>query len=138
MTIPSVSEQRHGNLQFLLSQDVGHTIQIDADKEKKDLRVYYKHYGDFERGYAGIPSGWYSKSYAWLPYALYFHHMYKYVEYVDGIDLAAYTKTFYGINSRAYDGEIYPHPPDGWIVPEDETEFINAHEKVPMLRKVVG
>eukprot|EP00533_Pseudo-nitzschia_delicatissima_P007158 CAMPEP_0116102440 /NCGR_PEP_ID=MMETSP0327-20121206/13350_1 /TAXON_ID=44447 /ORGANISM="Pseudo-nitzschia delicatissima, Strain B596" /LENGTH=374 /DNA_ID=CAMNT_0003594479 /DNA_START=64 /DNA_END=1184 /DNA_ORIENTATION=+ len=110
---------------------VGHTVQIDA--KTNDVRVYFDHSGDYERGYAGVPTGWYSKSYAWLPYALHYHHMYKYTEYIDGLDPASWTKTFYAINSTESDDQFYQDSPDDWIVSEDDAEVIHVHETEPML-----
>jgi len=108
---------------------VGHTIQIDG--KTNDLKVYYEHYGD-NRGYAGVPIGWYSKSYAWLPYALYYHHMYKYLEYLEGIEPTSWVKTFCETHSSVYDDDMYDNLPD------DETELVDEYEKEFRLRKVVG
>lgn len=113
------------------SQDVGHTIQVDADT--KDISVYYKHYGDVDRGYAGVPSGWYSKSYAWLPYAFYYHHMYKYTEYMNAIDPANWTKAFVGINTSAYNLQDFPDP----FVTGDQKEFVEPDNTQPLLRTAI-
>ncbi len=103
------------------------------DADTKDVRVYYKHYGDVDRGYAGVPSGWWSMSYAWLPYALYYHHMYKYTEYINEIGPANWTKSFSGINDTGYNLQDYPDV----FVAGDETEFIQVDDTQPMLRKAV-
>ena len=121
---------------MILRIDVGHTVQIDA--KMNDVRVYFDHSGDYERGYAGVPTGWYSKSYAWLPYALYYHHMYKYTEFIDGLDPASWTKTFYAINSTESDDQFYQDSPHDWIISDDDAEVIHVHEREPRLRKVVG
>ena len=89
-----------------------------------------------------MPSGWYSKSYAWLPYSLYYHHIYKYTEYVDGIDPKAWTKTFYGTNSSVttdddIDDNIDTNPFDDWIAREDEAELLYMDENQHMLRRAV-
>lgn len=116
-------------------KDVGHTIQID-DKTN-DVKVYYEHYGDQERGYAGVPDGWYSKSYAWLPYALHYHHMPKYVESLEGIGPESWTETFFGTNSSVYDDEMNDNPSIDRLAPEDETRLPNAGEEKSRLRKAV-
>ncbi len=76
-------------------------------------------------------------SYAWLPYALHYHHMYKYIEYIDGLDPESWTKTFYGINSSDFNDQLFDYSPDDWMEPGDETSsLVLAKER--MLRKVVG
>jgi hypothetical protein len=120
---------------FLNRQDVGHTIQIDG--KTSELKVYYEHYGDTERKYAGVPTGWYSKSYAWLPYALYDHHMYKYLQFLEGIEPTSWVKT-YEIHSSVDDNDVYDYPQDNWLVPEDETELVDPYENDFGLRKVPG
>jgi len=114
---------------------VGHTIQIGG--KTNDLKVYYEHYGDNARGYAGVPSGWYSKSYAWLPYALHYHHMYKYLEYLEGMKPTSWVKTFYETHLSMYGDDMHHNPPDDWLVAEDETELVDADEKALKLRRFV-
>ena len=115
--------------------DVGHTVQIDA--KTNDVRVYFDHYGDYEREYAGVPTGWYSESYAWLPYALHYHHMYKYVEAIEGIGPESWTETFSGTNSSVYDDEINGNPSNDRLAPKDETRLPNRGEEKFRLRKAV-
>jgi hypothetical protein len=60
---------------------VGHTIQLDGSNTSQ-VRVYYEHYG-LEGVYSGVPFGWSSKSYAFLPWALGYHHISKYVDHLE-------------------------------------------------------
>jgi hypothetical protein len=81
---------------------VGHTIQVDGKID--DVRVYYEHYGNATKGYAGAPSGWYSKSYAWFPYALYYHHVHKYVARLNEFNNTfVWPKYFYPVDGTVYD-----------------------------------
>jgi hypothetical protein len=73
----------------------GHTIQIsessssssssqqdDDDDDNEQIRnvtAYYEHYGNESLGYAGVPVGWSSKPYIWVPGALQAHHIAKYL-----------------------------------------------------------
>jgi len=103
---------------------VGHTVQIN-DKTK-DLTVYYEHYGDQQQGYAGVPVGWYAKSYAWLPYALYYHRMSKYLEYLEGINSTSWDETSFETFLSVHDDDMYENPPDDWFVPDDEIGLVDA------------
>lgn len=115
---------------------VGHTIQIDG--KTSELKTYYEHYGDTERKYAGVPTGWYSKSYAWLPYALYYHHMNKYLTYLEEIEPTSWIETF-EMHSSVGNNDVYDYPQDNWLVPEGETKLVNPSEMQKFgLRKVVG
>ena len=102
------------------------------------MKVYYEHYGDIQRGYAGAPEGWYTKSYAWLPYALHYHHMYKYLEYIEELEPTSWAKNFYQTHSSVYDDDIYDNPPDDWFMSEDETGLMDAYEKDYRRKQVVG
>jgi hypothetical protein len=105
-------------------EDVGHTVQIN-DKTK-DLTVYYEHYGDEQQGYAGVPVGWYAKSYAWLPYALYYHRMSKYLEYLEGMNSTSWDEASFETFLSVHDDDMYENPPDDWFVPDDEIGLVDA------------
>ena len=40
--------------------------------------AYYQHYGNETLGYAGVPAGWGSRPYIWVPGALMSHHISRY------------------------------------------------------------
>eukprot|EP00934_Nitzschia_sp_Nitz4_P007002 Nitzschia sp. Nitz4//scaffold305_size22082//6383//10884//NITZ4_008581-RA/size22082-processed-gene-0.1-mRNA-1//1//CDS//3329547086//6992//frame0 len=105
---------------------VGHTIQLwgenhyKYDKESPDVvECYYKHYGDAAKGYAGTPSGWQSKPYAWVPGAIVSHHIAKYVEYLEVLqEKQLWVEEFKKVQPIAYDDDIYNGPPDDWYPTE--------------------
>ncbi|VEU42836.1 unnamed protein product [Pseudo-nitzschia multistriata] len=104
---------------------VGHTIQIDV--KTGESKAYYEHYGNVERGYAGVPNGWYAKSHAWLPSALSFHRMTKYVENIAKLEPASWAKHFYPVHSNVYDDDDDDiNPLDDWPG-QDETQFIDTY-----------
>ena len=102
-----------------LKIDVGHTIQIDA--KTSESKAYYEHYGDIQRGYAGVPTDWYVKSHAWLPSALYYHRMKKYVEFIEELEPASWVKHFSPMHSNVYDDDDVS-PLDDWPWTEDAYE----------------
>lgn len=99
---------------------VGHTVQIDG--KTNEVRVYYEHYGDESRGYAGAPTSWYSRSYAWLPSALNDHHIRKYVERMHDLNETSWAKGFFPTEGTIYDDDQWVSPPDDWIEVEKEVE----------------
>jgi Lipase (class 3) len=108
---------------------VGHTIQIDG--KTNEVRAYYEHYGDESRGYAGAPLSWYSRSYAWLPFALNDHHMRKYVLHVQDLNETTWVKQFFPTDGTVYDDDQWDNPPDDWIVAEEdfEEEVLDAYHE---------
>lgn len=66
----------------------------------------------------GAPIGWYSKSYYWLPSAITYHRINKYLKHLEGMDPSSWVKYFYPAN----DDDIYDNPPDLDLV-YDETRF---------------
>mmetsp|Transcript_25005 Transcript_25005/g.68961 ORF Transcript_25005/g.68961 Transcript_25005/m.68961 type:complete len:127 (+) Transcript_25005:1329-1709(+) len=119
------------NLKIQKIIDVGHTIQIS--EKTGELQTYYEHYGDTERGYAGVPKGWYAKSHEFLPSALGYHRMKKYIEYIDNIEPESWVGRFAPMHSNLNDddddGNDEFAPVDDWPGEEDETEWIGAYEQ---------
>mmetsp|Transcript_24604 Transcript_24604/g.45929 ORF Transcript_24604/g.45929 Transcript_24604/m.45929 type:complete len:385 (-) Transcript_24604:1950-3104(-) len=106
---------------------VGHTIQVDG--KTNDVRVYYEHYGDESKGYAQVPTGWYSRSYAWLPFALGDHRMHKYLEHLGELNQTIWPNQFYPVDGTVYDDDIWDNPPtDDWILEERITEEDDGEE----------
>jgi hypothetical protein len=56
---------------------VGHTIQMSGNESAK---IYYHHVGNATLKYAGVPLGWNSESFLWVPGALSSHRMFKYLD----------------------------------------------------------
>lgn len=109
---------------------VGHTIQIDG--KSNEVRVYYEHYGDESQGYAGAPLGWYSRSYAWLPFALNDHHMRKYVQHLLDHNATTWVEQFFPTDGTVYDDDIWDNPPDDWIQVEEE-EDMSLYQRIKRL-----
>ena len=64
---------------------VGHTVQFyrnTANGENATADAYYQHHGDAELELAGVPFGWASKPFIWMPGALSSHHVYRYWEFL--------------------------------------------------------
>jgi hypothetical protein len=66
----------------------GHTVQLyknsvsgqDAGYQNSTADAYYQHHGDVDLGLAGVPFGWASKPFIWVPGSLWSHHITKYWE----------------------------------------------------------
>lgn len=99
----------------------GHTIQINA--KTNDLEVYYEHYGEDQHGYAGVSIYWYSKSYAWLPFALNDHHMYKCLDHLERIEPKLWVQNFYETHSNFHD-DVHDDFPDDLLLPEDTAKIM--------------
>ena len=56
---------------------VGHTVQLDTDSAK----AYYLHNGNATLDYSGVPMGWDSMPFFWLPGALTSHHITRYQDF---------------------------------------------------------
>jgi hypothetical protein len=101
---------------------VGHTIQLWSedhqkyDKESSNLvEAYYQHYGEPKLGYAGVPPGWASEPYAWLPGALTHHFIHRYLENLEHLaEVNIWVDTFKALQPIGYDDDIYDEPPDDW------------------------
>ena len=71
--------------------------------------------GDTELGYAGVPMGWNSKPYAWMPGALSSHFIQKYLEYLEILaQKKLWVDHFKVIGPINYDDDAYNEPPDDW------------------------
>jgi hypothetical protein len=99
---------------------VGHTIQIWSKKHHKydksspnQICAYYHHYGSPDLGYVGVPCGWSSKPYFWVPGALASHSMGKYVDHLqDLLDEKLWVSKFEVVQPQALDDDIWDNPPD--------------------------
>mmetsp|Transcript_8504 Transcript_8504/g.9900 ORF Transcript_8504/g.9900 Transcript_8504/m.9900 type:complete len:351 (+) Transcript_8504:198-1250(+) len=78
---------------------VGHTIQLDGKTDEP--KVYYEHYGNIKRKFAGAPNGWYRESYEWFPYAMNYHRMSKYLKHLEEMNPSSWVKHFYPIQSSS-------------------------------------
>lgn len=67
----------------------GHTVQLYRNSEigegsqaeqNSTADVYYQHHGDADLGLAGVPFGWASKPFIWVPGSLWSHHITRYWE----------------------------------------------------------
>jgi hypothetical protein len=65
-------------------EHAGHTVQLYRNtvtgeaEQNSTADAYYQHYGDPDLGLAGVPFGWASKPFIWVPGSLWSHHIYKY------------------------------------------------------------
>jgi hypothetical protein len=109
---------------------VGHTVQIDG--KTNEVRVYYEHYGDETKGYAGAPIGWYSRA-AFLPYALNYHRIHKYLEHVQSLNHSSWVRRFFPADAVVYDDDIWDNPPDDWIQPVFLEEELTIYEQIKRL-----
>lgn len=115
---------------------VGHTIQADGSHPKQVL-AYYEHYGDGTH-FAGVPFGWSSKSYAYLPWALGYHHMKRYVMHLEELEQSDWPTEFLPMNATTNDDDIYDNPPDDWfmadevLVTEEEEEEDEVVAQTPV------
>eukprot|EP00536_Pseudo-nitzschia_multiseries_P008590 jgi/Psemu1/257379/estExt_Genewise1Plus.C_2200020 len=82
---------------------VGHTIQING--KTGESQAYYEHYGDTKRGYGGVPNFWYAKSHAFLPSAVLYHRMRKYIEYIEKMEPGSWVKRFAPMRSNLYNDD---------------------------------
>jgi hypothetical protein len=55
------------------------SLYIESNSTTTRIEMYYHHYGDEALGYAGVPSGWDSKPYIFVPGALMDHSVRKYI-----------------------------------------------------------
>jgi hypothetical protein len=115
----------------------GHTIQLwSEDHQKYDkhnpnlVEAYYEHYGEAKLGYAGVPTGWSSKPYAWMPGALTYHFIAKYVEDMEHLaEMNIWVDSFKALQPVGYDDDIYDEPPDDWYGAEYFDDFESEEEE---------
>lgn len=126
---------------------VGHTIQV----ERNDLsaytgvnataQAYYEHYGDTALGYAGVPFGWFSKPYIWVPGSIMSHHIERYWRVLH--DWASSSKAHRGMwpTDFVHQDDVLndDKPPnvddDFWVNPPDDDAFFYS-ENVPIVEKL--
>lgn len=66
-------------------------------------------------GYASVPSGWSSKPYAWVPGAISYHHIGRYLEYLELLSQQKlWVQEFKEVQPIGYDDDAYDEPPDDW------------------------
>ena len=104
---------------------VGHTIQLNSHGWTTNATVdaYYRHLGDTELGYAGVPYGWSSTPFLWVPGALWSHHITKYIEFIlNWKEFGKEWVTEFATTSDEPDDD--DHPPnvddDFWVNPPDD------------------
>jgi hypothetical protein len=111
---------------------VGHTIQLWSEDHKRYdkylpnlVEAYYQHYGNEEKGYASAPPGWYAKSHEWMPGAMLYHFIGKYVKALEGLaELDLWVDSFKALNPIGYDDDQYDEPPDDWYEAEWEVKHL--------------
>lgn len=110
-------------------EHVGHTIQIHVNSSASiaTSRAYYEHYGDDKLGYAGVPFGWSTKPFVWLPIAVESHRMRKYWHVLRDMLAATASSAEDGERhgkSKVWANRFVPLPvPDS--TPEDDDDYWN-------------
>lgn len=79
------------------------------------VKAYYEHYGNATLGYAGVPAGWASRPYFWVPGALESHHILRYRSVLEEWETDWVTK-FERVddpngNDPSYDDDMWVDPP---------------------------
>lgn len=105
---------------------VGHTVQLDSDSAK----AYYLHTGNTSLDYAGVPMGWGSMPFFWVPGALSSHHIKGYhdyliqlsvgneeVRFVDKFELCTPTNDDH---PPSVNDDEYVNPPDDALIIEED------------------
>jgi hypothetical protein len=104
-----------------LFHHAGHTIQIwskshhkyDKKSSPNQIQAYYQHIGNPDLSYAGVPTGWSSKPYFWVPGALASHSMKKYVLHLQELlQEQLWVSEFEPVEPPALDDDIWDNPPD--------------------------
>jgi hypothetical protein len=115
-------------------QHAGHTVQLQQhhslgywqdNTTLPTADAYYHHYGDPDHGFAGVPFGWSSKPYFWVPGALMSHNICRYWAFLhnwtnspDPHHRDAWVKSFVRVEPDsddkppAVDDDFYVDPPD--------------------------
>jgi Lipase (class 3) len=91
-------------------QHVGHTVQMSHNETK----VYYHHLGNTTLQYAGVPSGWGSTPFVWVPGAMESHRMIKYLEHLQDPTTFLNLSRFVTLSDipMADDDDFPVNPPD--------------------------
>ena len=89
------------------------------------LDHYYSYWydidGDEEKRYAGIPAEWDAKPYVWMPGAISYHFVERYIEYLELLSQKKlWVNRFKDVNT--IDNDDYDEPPDDWYMVEEEEE----------------
>jgi hypothetical protein len=94
--------------------------------------------GDEELQYAGVPSGWDAKPYAWMPGAISYHFVQRYVDYLEILSQKQlWVTSFKDMDTN--DNDDYNEPPDDWYVLDeydynsvllDDDELVNFKGEV--------
>jgi Lipase (class 3) len=95
-------------------QHIGHTVQMTRNETK----VYYQHLGNETLGYVGVPSGWASTPFVWVPGAMASHRMVKYLEHLQDPTTNLDLKRFETVDDAPIidDDDFNINPPDDFIV----------------------
>jgi hypothetical protein len=105
-------------------QHVGHTVQLNP--KEGEAFAYYLHEGNATLGYAGVPIGWSSTPFIWVPGALYSHFISNYKHFFlnnTDISIDAFVKVDDPGPSSWDDDDYYINPPDDVIHFEDESDM---------------
>jgi len=94
---------------------VGHTVQMS----QKHCRAYWFHYGDADRGLAGVPPGWEIAPFIIIPYNGVDHMIMRYVIYLeDGASMDR--RRFFPSSFRRIDDDDDGLPADDDFPPSDD------------------
>lgn len=94
---------------------VGHTVQMN----KKGSRAYWFHFGDYDRGFAGVPPGWEVAPFIIIPYNGVDHMILRYFIYLR--DIAGMNRSkFYPSSFRRVDDDDDGVPMDDDFPPGDD------------------
>jgi hypothetical protein len=92
---------------------------FDDDGKNKSSHValaYYQHYGNESLGYAGVPMGWSSLPYMWLPGALSSHHIARYRDALQAWK-GPWVEEFVEVDDGSHDDDPKPVDDDFWSDP---------------------
>ena len=126
---------------------VGHTIEVHRNSlseysgDNATAEAYYEHYGDSSLGYAGVPFGWFSKPYIWVPGSLVSHHIHKYWTVLNdwasssAIHRSKWPASFVPVDDN-HDDDRPPNVDDDFWVnpPDDDASFYSQRDEVLALQ----
>ena len=85
--------------------------------------------GDEEHRYAGIPADWDAKPYVWMPGAISYHFVERYIEYLELLSQKKlWVNSFKDVDT--IDNDDYDEPPDDFYVVEEESRDYDDSELV--------